>query len=694
VRASQNHFTKFLEGNKQFIIPIYQRSYSWTLKECRKLWEDLLRLARDPEISSHFLGSIVYVEKGLYQISAVPQLLVIDGQQRLTTMSLLLRAVADAAQSQEGELKPSKIMNLFLVNPEEEHELRYRLLLTRGDKDALLDVIEGRDSSNNNSVRIAENYRFFRDALAKQSASLNDVYSAIQRLIIVDISLDRSHDNPQLIFESLNSTGVDLSQADLIRNYVLMDLEPDHQVHLYESFWHPMEREFRAPSPAGAFDRFMRDYLTIKTGRIPNISDVYTAFKDYAAQVADVDQLVADVYRYSRYFVRLMRAQGSSSAQSDAMKAVNDIRVEVAYPFLMEVLDDHEQGLVDAAEVTAILRTIESYIFRRAICGIPTNSLNKTFAQLGRELRKNEYLESFQAALLVKDSYKRFPTDEEFHREFVIKDVYNFPRRNYLFDRLENFDRKERVNVADYTIEHVLPQNPALSSAWQAMLGDAWKAIQVKYLHTMGNLTLTGYNPELSDRPFPEKQTMKGGFADSPVRLNRYLAQVQQWTPPEIEARADELANLAILIWPRPALSESVLAKYREETAAPQQLAHTLEELLAGIPEEIEALFQTVRRHILALDPDVREEAKKHYLAFKADTNFADVSPLKSKLQIWLNMAPDELHDPLHLGRDVSAVGHWGNGDIEIEISQLDQVQSVMDLVVQALDKQRDLVAV
>ncbi len=308
MKATETKFLPFLQGTKQFIIPIYQRTYSWTLAQCQQLWDDIRRVAADEQASGHFVGSIVYIDKGLYQISSVPQLLVIDGQQRLTTLSLLLAALGKVIEERGAKLDVTrkKINNYYLLNSDEDDELRYKLLLTQSDKGTLISTVEDGQYPSVAANRIVENYTFFLNQLRKTDIDLAQLYQGIGKLIIVDIALDRERDNPQLIFESLNSTGLKLTQADLIRNYVLMGQESKEQSDLYHRYWFPMEQSFGHVEYAAQFDRFMRDYLTIKTGRIPNISDVYTVFKSFVqTQQVAIRDVVADIYQFSTYFVRL-----------------------------------------------------------------------------------------------------------------------------------------------------------------------------------------------------------------------------------------------------------------------------------------------------------------------------------------------------------------------------------------------------
>ena len=568
MKATETPLVKFLQGTRQFIIPIYQRTYSWTEKQCEQLWHDIIQVAQNKEIPAHFIGSIVYIEKGLYQVSDVPQLLVIDGQQRLTTLSLLLAAFGKALEDQDdnSEITTKKIKNYFLFNSEESGEKRYKLILTQSDKDTLINLLEGRNTTEKYSKNIINNFKYFQNQIAKNEIDLDLLYQGICKLIIVDISLDSNHDKPQLIFESLNSTGLELSQADLIRNYVLMGLEREKQEEIYKNHWYPIEESFGHSEGSEYFDRFMRDYLTIKSGQIPNMRDVYSSFKEYfTSSNQPVDELISDIHYFSKFFTKLIFEKEQDSQLNQIIHDINTLKVDVAYPFLLEVLVDHDKGQITHEDTVEIFSMVESYVFRRAICDIPTNSLNKTFANLASEIEKEKYLESIKAAFSLKDNYRRFPTDKEFKNQFVTKNVYNTTRiRKHLLDKLENHERKERVNVEDYTLEHIMPQNKNLSQEWKNDLGVNWNEIHEKYLHTVGNLTLTGYNSELSDKSFLEKRNMEGGFADSPIRLNADLAKLDTWNENEIINRANILSDKSIQIWKYPQLTEEILAKYSE----------------------------------------------------------------------------------------------------------------------------------
>jgi len=344
-----------------------------------------------------------------------------------------------------------------------------------------------------------------------------------------------------------------------------MELDKVTQKNIYHNYWYPMEQRFASMDDSKYFDRFMRDYLTVKTGQLPNIGQVYENFKQYWVSVEEtpVEQLMADVTRFSKYYAELIFADFEDSDISKIAKDINTLKVDVVYPFLLEILEDYKNQTISKSELIEIMRLSESYVFRRAICGVPPNSLNKTFANLTKEIDKDDYLTSLKASFINKKTYKRFPNDDEFKREFILKNVYNFRSRSYLFNKLENHEHKERIDtISEYTIEHIMPQNPNLSSEWRQDLGENWQEIHNEFLHTIGNLTLTGYNSELSDRPFLEKRDMKGGFADSHLKLNNILATLSHWNKDEIVKRGKELSEFASQIWFAPKLSDEILEKY------------------------------------------------------------------------------------------------------------------------------------
>jgi uncharacterized protein with ParB-like and HNH nuclease domain/predicted transport protein len=693
MKATEAKLMGFLQKSSQFIIPIYQRTYSWTDKQSRQLWDDILRAGSSDLIAVHFIGSIVYIEQGLSQVTHQAPLLVIDGQQRLTTVSLLIEALARALGDSEpiDGFSAVKLRHYYLSNPLESGDRYFKLLLSQTDNASLKAIIKNSEQPKEPSLRVTQNFNLFTNLLVEQKGDLAPVCRGLAKLVVVDIALSRDQDNPQLIFESMNSTGKELSQADLIRNFILMGLEPNVQTRLYEEYWRPMEQDFGQEAYGTQFDSFMRHYLTVRTGEIPREREVYEAFKDYSrtkpVMEAGIETLVKDIRAFARYFCAMALGTEKDITLDQAFHDLRELKVDVAYPFLLELYHDYANDTLGAADFAATVRLVEAYVFRRAICAIPTNSMNKTFATFGKALKKDHYLESIQAHFLTLPSYRRFPSDDEFRRDLQTRDLYNFRSRSYWLRRLENHGRKERVVVDEYTIEHILPQNPDLSTAWKLALGPQWEHVQKQWLHTLGNLTLTGYNAEYSDRAFSEKRDMKGGFKESPLRLNAGLGQLDAWNEETIKTRARQLADQALAAWSAPELDAGTLAKYRP-TKVEEKGDYTINNHPYLLAPGLRAVFEGFRKEVLALDPCVTEEFLKLYVAYKAETNFVDVVPQSKRLLLTLNMPFADINDPKGLCKDVTGLGRWGNGDIQVSLSSVDELPYVMGLVRQPYERQ------
>ena len=570
MKANEANLLRFLDGKKQFQVPIFQRRYSWKKENCEQLWADILRVGENDDIPSHFLGSIVSMQHSIHHASGVIQLHLIDGQQRLTTLTLLLSALGRAIEARDLEIKidRKRIENCYLLNTDEDGELHYKQRLTKYDQATLNQLLKGRDLPANSSPLLVENYRFFEDQL--EHADLQAVYAGIQKLVIVDISLKYNHDNPQLIFESLNSKGVELSPADLMRNYVLMGQERKFQNKLYEAYWYPMEQRF-GEEYTKRFHHFIGDYLTLKLrGRDTSYATVmvnrlfaepiYENFKRYVDNknhLEALEETIAEIDHYSEYYARIALSKEKDSEICACLEDVYTLgnirgfRVEILFPFLLEVYEDYTQERIEKAEIIDSLRLIESYIFRRAICSADPRRLRSFLAVLMMVIDKSNFLQSLKVAFSRVSDSVRFPSDRDFKRGFLTKDVYDLDARhnlcNYLLHKLESHDRIEPIGIEDHTIEHIMPQT--LSKKWEDDLGNNHEEVYKKYLHTIGNLTLTKNNPELSNRPFKEKRDMPGGYCNSSLHLDQSLAQAERWDEDAIINRAEILSEQACKIW-------------------------------------------------------------------------------------------------------------------------------------------------
>lgn len=548
MRATETKLIDFLNKQQvQYSIPIYQRTYSWKMEQCRQLWDDVMYAGRNKNITAHFIGPIVYIKESIYQVSTLSELLVIDGQQRLTTTMLILEALARRIGGDEVEgFSAEMIRNSYLYNPYQKRERHYKMLLSKTDKESLKAVVDHRESEVDQSLHIRENFAWF----VKMASNLTDdevaaLCRGLNKLTIVDISLERGNDTPQRIFESMNSTGLDLSQADLIRNYVLMDLEKEDQERLYNHHWRKMEEDFGQEGYEKHFDVFMRHYLTLQTKDIPTKRKVYKAFKAYADQ-KDVPDLVADIHMFAGYYCTMALDREPDKALAKAFHDIRQLKLDVAYPFLLRLYHSYKRGQLAGPAFVETVRMIESYIFRRAVCRLPSGGHNKIMLAVLKEYEARG-LDAVKKHLLgVRDNY-RFPNDKEFRREFVI---HRYPDSKYWLYRIENDGRKEYIPESEYTVEHIMPRK--LTDEWKVSLGRGHERIYGEYLSSPGNLTLTGYNREYSNHPFVHKRDIKGGFKQSPLKLNRSLGSTKGWNEAAIKRRARQLARIAVEVWPFP----------------------------------------------------------------------------------------------------------------------------------------------
>ena len=561
MKGSEAKMMGFMEGaDKRFVIPVYQRKYDWKYDNCRQLYEDLKKIVVDGR-ESHFFGSIVsaVVPKG-----SKIEYHIIDGQQRLTTITLLLLAIRNLiAQGKitttEGRLD-EQISQRFLVSPWASEDDRIKLRPVKSDSEALAKLF-GDEEDYDRSSNLTTNYQFFCDMVLKKEIPVADLYAAVGKLEIISITLDQG-DNAQLIFESLNSTGLALTEGDKIRNYVLMGLPAQNQSKYYDTYWAKIER-----CTGNDVSGFVRDYLSIKEQIIPSINTVYRAFKDYAEKVSlPIDTLLADLLRYARFYEKLLVCKSGLREQKldDCLYRLKRLEIVVTRPFLMEVLRLNQDGKLTSKDVLQIFLITENYLFRRNICEVPTNALNKIFLTLNREILRfdntaDNYVAKFIYSLLSKKESGRFPDDAEFTDALATKQVYQMrgKYKAYLFERFENYGTIETKDVYThldnniYTIEHIMPQH--LTPAWIECLGANAADIHGVWLHRLANLTLTGYNPNLSNKSFAEKRDAKeGGYKASGLKMNQKIATQNSWSLVELEARNAEMLALAVEIWAYP----------------------------------------------------------------------------------------------------------------------------------------------
>ncbi|GAA7376038.1 DUF262 and DUF1524 domain-containing protein [Helicobacter pylori] len=681
---------KFMKDNQknQLVIPIYQRLYSWEKEQCKQLWDDIVKTGGNDKIEGHFIGSILYVLDG-NKHSGNP-LLIIDGQQRLTTITLLLIALRDYLNDEVEFLKKfsrSKIQNHYLINSDKNGDKKFRLILSESDRDTLLSLIDkDRRKPSEPSLKIVENFKLFEEWISKNTDKLEIIFKGLEKLMMVYIALEKGKDDPQLIFESMNSKGMELAQTDLIRNYIVMETETEKQEGFYNKYWRAMEEDFKQNEKQNKklFDRFVRHYLTIKTREIPNINKVYVALKDYRQKEGiGIEDLLKDLQKYCGYFCQIKFKKEADKDLNKALGFLVVLEMDVIYPLLLELYSDYSDGVLSKDDFIPIIALIESYLVRRAVCGLDTNSLNKVFPSFTKHIQKDEYFKSLKAHFGYLTEKQRFPNNDEFKKLFITIDFYKFKKREYFFERLEHFDTKEPVDTEKCTIEHIMPQQ--LNEEWERDLGENFQEIHDKYLHTIGNLTLTGYNSEYSNKSFQEKQGMEGGFKDSPLRLNQGLRDLKSFGEEEIKKRANDLADLALKIWTYPKLEAETLEKYKPKKDKKEKKVYDLSSYKFG--SHSRELFDILSKGIKALDEKITEKFNKMCISYKFDTNFVSIILLKNgRLNLYLKMPFYELQDEKNLAK--KAKGNYGNGDIEVKLKTKENIPYCLGLIKQALEKQ------
>jgi uncharacterized protein with ParB-like and HNH nuclease domain/predicted transport protein len=644
LKAIDRHFTKLINGTTQFVIPVFQRDYSWKDGHCEQLWNDIVRVGLEPQSAGHFIGSVVYIPSG-DTAAGFTRWLLIDGQQRLTTVTLLLLALRDHLVATSWQPKndddptPKRIDAYFLRNSQEEGDRQQKLVLRRQDQVVLRSLLDGTPPSRDVESHVIENYEYFREKVA--SVDPSTLYRGIGRLIVVDVALDRGADDPQMIFESLNSTGLDLSQADLIRNFILMRMDEKNQTRLYETYWRHIEDLFRgAPN---IFDSFARDYMTLRAKMTRQIraDQIYHEFRTFFRQResdTSTDAELQNVLRFAGYYAAYCGTGPAAKTLLEPLARLNRL-AEVAAIAVMRLFEclSHKKTLSEA-DMGKALALLESYVFRRSVCGLQSRAYNQLFPMVAQCISDESPLESLQVALAGGKESTRFPSDDEFRQELERRDLYSMRNCHYLLDRMENFDTKESTDTSGYTIEHVLPQNERLGKAWREMLGDEWKEVQRTWVHRLGNLTLTGYNSTYSDRAFTEKKTIKGGFEQSAVRLNQFVRKQTHWTAKEIEARGRKLSQLALKIWPEPIVSKEALGKWRRAELEREAAEFKIVDL--KFEDHLQPLFEQFRKMILAIDPKIIEVPRAHSVCYYADDGdfFVELLPRRRKVIVLLNL--------------------------------------------------------
>lgn len=644
---------QLLGATGQFFIPVFQRDYSWKAKRhCAQLWDDVVRAGS--KAREHFLGAIV-CSPAEDLATGFPRWQVIDGQQRLTTLTLLFTAMRDYLLETERKevngITAARIEDEYLTNRHERKHHRYRLLLRRHDRDALCRLVDNKKPFPEGvSAAIEAAYSHFRQEL--RTANFAEVWRGIQSLRIVEVTL-RGDDDAQAIFESLNATGLALNKSDLIRNCILMGLQEEEQTAMYNEYWIVIEKLFRNENDR-VFDNFARDYLDLKRRKEAQTrrESIYPEFQSFWDNREEgLDSALKDMVRHARYYAAVLIGPGETPAREERYRGIRQLRAAPAITAMrllacLENSADFDEPDFGERDFLEALDLIESYLVRRSVCGESTRGYDTVFAVLTSKIGNRRPLLDLKTAFRLLPPGQGFPSNDAFLHALRDRKVYGLRVCKLILDRLENHNTKEPSYTGGYTIEHILPQNPKLISQWTDMLGPDWQEVQETWVHRLGNLTLTGYNKEYSDRSFSEKKTMAGGFRQSAVRLNSFVADQARWTATEIEERTNLLAERALSIWPPLEVDQSVvdLAKVRERLQRAEAAGRTVAKIAMTPP--IRRLFGELQQGIVKLGGDVTVIPEPKSVSYHRTRYFSEIVPQKNRLQLLLALEFDQIEDP------------------------------------------------
>ena len=703
MQIERGKINQLLMDSESFVVPIYQRTYNWEKKHCQQLWDDIEKIIKNEKEEKHFIGSIVRKEPDEGGIE------IVDGQQRITTMLLLIAALLTKVEKGVQEW----VKYDYLKKND-----KYKLILHEPDREMMEKIIDGEidiegEEEKEYSGNLVENYRFFLVKIGEiQQIDRDKIQAILKNLQFSDIILNKE-DNPQQIFESMNSTGLPLDDTDRIRNYVLMGSSKDDQHKLYGKYWKKMEEEFGRKN-SKVFKQFFRHFLMAKHKKNVKLTEVYDVFKKYFEDKGGNKKakgIMEDISKQAGYYVNMVLAKEKDEKLKSSFYRLKDLNFKVVYPFLLNVYSDCEGKRIDKQTFLQVLDLLESFLLRRAICEIRTQGLDLFFASLynkinnkNSKINKKKYLKDLE----LKFALEKFPNDDDFKENLTNRDMYHFKHKKYFLCMLDWNRGKERgYNISgNPSIEHIMPQKidgakegnqKEWQEKWQGELGDDWKEDHPTWLHTLGNLTWTGYNPEISNRPFQEKKAYENGLnKTSPYRLNETVCEEENWNAETIKKRARTLAEDCIKLWKYPDIDEKKLE--RGKKTKEEERKKEKEENWEKIKERYRGkkgwgdLYSQLREQIFALDSDdeIEEAPTTSYIAYKINgKNFVEVAPqTKQGLQLHVDIDFGQVTDKNNRCEDASNKGRRGTGNVRLNLDEEEQLDDVMDIVRQSFDNQ------
>jgi len=686
MKVSETTISDLLDGKKHYIVPIFQRIYSWKTDNCQQLFNDIKKLMmKDEKRKEHFIGSIVAIahKKNSGTLSAHS---IIDGQQRFTTCILFILALIENFKD-TNTFDLEDVRESYLINPRKENNEKYKILLIEEDMIILKKLIDNEKiyEEDKKSV-IFKNFSYFKDEISKikETFSFQQFIDTMKKLRVALITLDSDIDNPQLIFESINSTGLSLSQGDLIKNFILMDLLPEDQENIYKKYWKHLEETL---TQFNQLDVFFKHFLTIKTKIIPNENKIYNEFKIFRNNSsASIYEIVEDIYKYFINFEKIIKNTFEDEKISKSMKNLKSLKNKVVDPLLMELLNKYDEQLLNSDDLNYLINIFMSYIVRRSFSGLPTAALNKTFVSLISKLDNENIKEVICATLLNFENTQKFPDNKEFENNFKNKNFYNMNIKNAILQMIENFENKTSIIFNNYTVEHIMPQGENMPKVWREMLGDDWKDIFDKYVQTIGNITLTLYNSELSNHSFSKKKDMDGGFRESQLKLNKFVVNSDNWGEEEIKQRADELYKYCLKIFLYPNIEKEILDKYKIKKINSK---YTLVEHKHSSNLYIQNIFNKLWKLFKNINPYLEYIVLTDYI--KIIENEDTIGCLIfTKNYIYFNFKNwEEIIDQNKIIIDLTNINHWGTGNARIKIND-ETFAECENIIEQVIEKYSD----
>ena len=663
--------TQLFSNDFQYIIPIYQRKYNWGVKHCKRLYDDIVNIGNNTKRNSHFIGAITYVGDANPAHANVTPYQIIDGQQRLTTLMLLLAAMRNILIDSGEDVIIKKKIEKLLFNDTAEPESNdyYRMILNKNDDKLFRLILNGDMPKESNNM--SANFIYLLDELKSKKLNIETIWLGIRKLNTISVHIKKDGgDNPQEIFESMNSTGLDLSETDLIRNYILMQYSVKEQNEIYENFWHDIEEQFDDED----MDEFIRHYLAMNKKSAVSKRKIYEIFKEYTHGI-DMKKEIEKIHKYARHYAELIYENKEPEELKEVIWYIRKQNTNVANSILLKVLADYGDKKISIEDVQNIFNLIDNYLIRCNVCDIGLQAANKVFPELISKIDVNNYAQSIESALMMKKAITRqFPRDDIFIENFKQTQIYSKNKIcKYILGRLEHEYSKERVELDNLDIEHIMPQT--INADWKGSLGNNWSNIHGNYLHTIGNLTLTAFNSELSNTSFINK---KIHYGKSPIHITRELGNYDHWNEDDIKNRAKILSEMAIKIWKCPNEPKNIDDDGDDD----------FEEIEYLEGKEIQELWYKLKNTILTSYPKTKFYMTKVYGAFKAydkkgkGTGICGMAAYKNKIYLFYNCRMTDKIIPLsEFVEDVSMKGRHYNGELRSTITSDDDIDKAIKLV-------------